>query len=136
MRALFIITMLALTTFAASSRQDLGLLTNYYHDCPASHGSHADELRRVVGLALGGDAAAMRLLLLHDGIFSTVDNEGYSEVPQALLRTLGDSRYATFIVHQPPDVQQRALDLYPQQIPGFQRRFPKTAKLLHDRTSR
>src|SRR4051812_15481061 len=117
MRALFIIATLALTTFAAGSSQDLGLLTNYYHDCPASHGPHATELRRVIRLALGGDAPAIRLVLLHDGIFSTVDNEGYSEVPQALLRSLGDNRYATFIVHQPPDVQQRALDLYPQQIP-------------------
>jgi hypothetical protein len=136
MRALLLMTTLALASFAADSSQDLGLLTNYYHDCPASHGTHAGELRRVIRLALGGDVAAMRLLLLHDGIFSTVDNEGYSEVPQALLRTLGDDRYAKFIVYQPPDVQQRALDVYPAQIAGFERRFPQTAKLLHDRTSR
>ena len=78
----------------------------------------------------------MRLLLLHDGIFSTVDNEGYSEVPQALLRTLGDERYAKFIVHQSSDVRQRALDVYPAQFTGFERRFPQTAELLHDRPSR
>lgn len=136
MRVLFVLAAFALKTFAAGSSEDLGLLTSYYHDCPAGDGPHAAELRHVIRLALGGDAAAMRLLLLHGGIFSTGDNEGYAEVPQALLRTLGDSRYARFIVHQPPDVQQRALDLFPGKIPSFGRRYPKTAELLHDRPSR
>jgi hypothetical protein len=75
----------------------------------------------------------MRLVIMHEGIFSTADNEGYSEVPQALLRTLGDARYAEFITGQPRGVQQAALAVFPEQISAFERRFPKTAKLYHER---
>ena len=78
----------------------------------------------------------MRLVIAHEGIFSTGDNEGYSEVPQALLRTLGDDRYAGFVVRQSRNVQQLALSVYPDQIPSFERRFPKTARLYHERLSR
>jgi hypothetical protein len=42
----------------------------------------------------------MRCVLMHKGIFSTGDNEGCSEVPEALLRTLGDIRYANFVSSQ------------------------------------
>jgi hypothetical protein len=78
----------------------------------------------------------MRLVIMHGGIFSTGDNEGYSEVPQALLRTLGDARYAGFITRQSREVQHAALALSPDQISSFEQRFPKTAKLYHERFSR
>jgi hypothetical protein len=107
----------------------LDLLTNYYHDCPAREGPRAAQLRSVIRRALRGDTAAMRLLITHGDIFSTVDNEGYTEVPQALLRTLGDDRYVAFVIRQPRHVQEQALNVYPKQIPEFERRFPKTAKL-------
>jgi hypothetical protein len=78
----------------------------------------------------------MRLLIMHDGIYSTGDNEGCSEVPQALLRTLGDAHYSSFVIRQPSEIQELALRVYPEQIPGFERKFPKTAKLCHDRSAR
>jgi hypothetical protein len=61
------------TGAAAPSRSfDLGLLTNYYHDCPASRGPHAAYVRKVLRRALAGDHAAMRtVIMLHDGLFST-----------------------------------------------------------------
>jgi hypothetical protein len=121
---------------AEASSGDLGLLTNYYRDCPASRGPHATELRRVVHRALSGDHSAMRLVIMHEGIFSTGDNEGYTDIPEALLRTLGDARYAEFITGQPRAVQQAALAVFPEQIPDFQRRFPQTAKLYHEGFSR
>lgn len=115
---------------------DLGLLANYYGDCPARSGPHAERLQSTIRQALRGDYTAMRLVIMHEGIFSTADNEGYSEVPQALLRTLGDTRYAAFITHQPRDVQQAALAVYPKQISAFKQRFPKTAKLYHEQFPR
>jgi len=78
----------------------------------------------------------MRLLIMHDDIFSTGDNEGYSEVPPVLLSTLGDDRYSRFVMHQPLDVQELALALNFEQDPSFEKRFPKTAKLYHVRLSR
>jgi hypothetical protein len=50
----------------------------------------------------------MRSVIMHTGMFSTGDNEGYSEVPEALLRTLGDVRYAAFVsVSRPKSGMQR-----------------------------
>ena len=114
---------------AASS--DLGLLANYYYDCPASHGSHAAHLRTVIRRALRGDEAAMRSVIIHKGIFSTGDNEGYSEVPEALLRTLGDIRYADFVTTQSAEVRSAALGLLPAQTQDFARTHPRTAKVYH-----
>lgn len=121
------------TAATRSEAPDLGLLTNYYLDCPARSGPQANYLRRVIKLALQGDHAAMRSLVMHRGTFSTGDNEGYSEVPEALLRTIGDDRYAAFIVSQPRDVQEAALALSPDQIRGFVLKFPKTARLYRER---
>jgi hypothetical protein len=73
---------------------------------------------------------------MHQGLFSTGDNEGYSEVPQALLRTLGDDRYAAFVIRQPRDVQEAALFVDRGQIRAFEQRFPKTARLYHERFPR
>jgi hypothetical protein len=78
----------------------------------------------------------MRRVIMHEGVFSTGDNEGFSEVPQALLRTLGDDRYAAFVLRQPRTIQELALAVYPEQIHAFQRKFPKTAKLYRERFSR
>ncbi len=78
----------------------------------------------------------MRRVIAHEGMFSTGDNEGYSEVPQALLRTLGDDRYSAFVHHQTHHMQELALALGPEQIPAFERRFPKTAALYHKHLSR
>ena len=136
-KALLVIFALALSSHnALLASSDLGALTNYYHDCPASRGPHAAYVRDTLKRALAGDHAAMRTVIMHDGLFSTGDNEAYSEVPQALLRTLGDTRYASFVVHQPRHVQQAALAVYPDQISGFDRRFPRTAKLYHERFGR
>jgi hypothetical protein len=136
-KALALICAFALVTdVVAGSSGELGLLTNYYGDCPARHGRQSAELRSTILSALRGDATAMRLLVMHEGIYSTGDNEGYSEVPQALLRTLGDERYSSFVVRQPAAVQELALNVYPDQISGFERRFPKTAKLYRERFSR
>jgi hypothetical protein len=133
-KALLAICTLALSSFAAvATSPDLGLLTNYYHDCPASRGSQATYLQSVIRRALRGDASAMRRVIMHEGLFTTGDNEGYSEVPQALLRTLGDDRYAAFVIRQPRDLQELALAVYPEHIRGFERSFPKTAKLYHER---
>jgi hypothetical protein len=124
---------LLLTSYAAVSTpagpSDLGLLSNYYQDCPARNGSHADYVRGVIKRAIGGDHTAMRTVLMHEGLFSTGDNEGYSEVPQALLRTVGDDRYVAFVVRQPRAIQEAALAVHPEQIRAFERRFPKTADL-------
>ena len=125
--------MLALSCTAQASPEDLGRLTNYYHDCPARHGARSAELRHVIRRALAGDHAAMRQVIAHEGIFSTSDNEGYSEVAQALLRTLGDDPYSAFVAGQSHQMQRLALSVYPDQIPAFDRRFPKTAKLYHAR---
>ena len=132
--AIFALTLSSYAAVAGSS--ELGLLANYYHDCPASRGPQAAYLRGVITRALSGDHAAMRCVIMHRGIFSTGDNEGYTEVSEALLRTLGDTRYASFVVHQPRHVQQAALAVYPDQISGFDRRFPRTAKLYHERFGR
>ena len=119
-----------------ASGSDLGMLANYYHDCPASRGSHAAYVRAVVTRAIAGDHVGMRTVIMHQGLFSTGDNEGYTDVPQALLRALGDDRYAAFVTRQPRYVQELALAVCPEQIPAFERRFPKTAKLYHDRFSK
>jgi len=58
-----------------AAASDLGLLANYYQDCPASHGPHDAYLQSVIRRALRGNEAAMRLLIMHKGIFSTGDNE-------------------------------------------------------------
>ncbi len=121
---------LALSSYAAvAASSDLGLLANYYHDCPASHGSHATHLQSVIKRALRGDEVAMRCVLLHKGIFSTGDNEGYSEVPEALLRTLGDIRYANFVNSQSAEVRGAALGSLPAHMQDFARAYPRTAKL-------
>jgi hypothetical protein len=133
-QAFLAICTLTLSSYAATApSSELGLLTNYYHDCPASHGQQAANLRAVIRRALRGDEVAMHRLIMHKGIFSTGDNEGYSEVPEALLRTVGDDRYAAFVRHQARDVQELALAVDSEQIPGFKRRFPKTAKLYYAR---
>jgi len=80
-RALIIVTCAFVlsghTGAAAPSRSfDLGLLSNYYHDCPASRGPHAAYVRKVLRRALARDHAAMRTVIMHDGLFSTGDNEG------------------------------------------------------------
>jgi hypothetical protein len=60
---------------------------------------------------VAGDEAAMRSVIVHKGIFSTGDNEGYREAPEALLRTLGDVRYAAFVSSQSSEVRDAALGL-------------------------
>jgi hypothetical protein len=125
----FALTFSSYAAVAASS--DLGLLANYYHDCPASHGPHATYLRSVITRALSGNHAAMRSVIMHKGIFSTGDNEGYSEVPQALLRTLGDVRYAAFVTTQSAEVRDAALGSLPAHPQDFARTYPRTAKLYH-----
>ena len=137
MKAVLAICALAFSSYVAvAAPLDLGPLTNYYHDCPASVSPQAGYLRTIIRRALRGDNAAMRLVIMHRGVFSTVDNEGYSEVPQALLRTVGDDRYAAFVIRQPPDVHELALNVFPEQIAGFEHKFPKTAKLYHERFGR
>jgi hypothetical protein len=127
--AIFALTFSSYAVVAASS--DLGLLADYYEDCPASRGTQAAYLRSVIKRALRGDEAAMRSVILHRGIFSTGDNEGYSEVPEALLHTLGDARYAAFVIRQPAEVRDAALGLFPAPTRDFTRAYPKTAKLYH-----
>src|SRR6476469_2936105 len=73
----------------------------------------------------------MRSLIMHKGIFSTGDNEGFSEVPEALLRTLGDVRYAAFVTSQSAEVRDAALGLLPAHTQDFVRNYPRTAKLYH-----
>jgi hypothetical protein len=127
--AIFTLTFSSYASVAASS--DLGLLANYYHDCPASHGPHAAYLHSVIRRALRGDEAAIRSVIMHKGIFSTGDNEGSSEGPEALLRTLGDIRYAAFVTSQSVQVRDAALGLLPAHTQDFARRYPRTAKLYH-----
>ena len=114
---------------ALAASSGLRLLANYYHDWPASRGPHAAHLRSVIRHALRGDEAAMRSVIMHKGIFSTGDNEGYSEVPDALLRTLGDVRYAAFVSSQSADVRGAALGLLAAHRHDFARAYPRTAKL-------
>jgi hypothetical protein len=131
-KALLPMFALALSSYAAvAASSDLGLLANYYHDCPASHGSHATHLQSVIRRALRGEEAAMRFVIMHKGIFSTGDNEGYTEVPEALLRTLGDVRYAAFVSSQSAEVRNAALGLLPAYTQHFGRTYPRTAKLYH-----
>jgi hypothetical protein len=125
----FALTLSSYTAVAASS--DLDLLANYYHDCPASHGPQATHLQSVIKRALRGDEAAMRSVIMHKGIFSAGDNEGYTEVPEALLRTLGDVRYAAFVSSQSAEVRDAALGLLPAHTQDFARAYPRTAKLYH-----
>lgn len=138
MKVLILVTCVSAFTAASSApySSELGLLTNYYYDCSASRGPYSAYVRKVVKRALAGDHVAMRAVIMHRGLFSTGDNEGYSEVLQALLRTVGDDRYVAFLMHQSRDVQEAALALGPEQIRGFDRRFPKTARLYHERFSR
>ena len=126
---MFALTLTSYTAVAALS--DLGLLANYYHDCPASHGPLATHLQSVIRRALRGDKAAMRSVIMHKGIFSTGDNEGYTEVPEALLQTLGDVRYANFVSSQSAEVRDAALGLLPAHTQDFARVYPRTAKLYH-----
>ena len=132
MKALLAIFGLTLSSYGAvAASPDLGPLANYYHDCPASHGPQAAYLRSVIRRALRGDEAAMRSLIMHKGIFSTGDNEGYSEVPDVLLRTLDDVRYAAFVASQSAEVRDAALGLLPAHTQDFVRKYPRTAKLYH-----
>jgi len=127
--AVFALTVTSYAAVAASSA--VGLLADYYHDCPASRGPQAAYLRSVIIRALSGDHAAMRSVIMNRGVFSTGDNEGYSEVPEALLRTLGDSRYAAFVASQPPSVRDAALSHLPGHSREFARTYPRTATLYH-----
>ena len=130
MKALLAVFALTLSSYAAvAAASHLGLLANYYQDCPASHGPHAAYLQSVIRRALRGDEAAMRLLIMHKGIFSTGDNEGFSEVPEALLRTVGDVRYAAFVTAQSAEVRDAALGSLPAHTQDFPRTYPRTAKL-------
>ncbi len=132
MKALLPIFALIFSSYTAvAALSDLGLLANYYHDCPASHGPHAAYLQSVIRRALHCDEAAMRSVIIHKGIFSTGDNEGFSEVPEALLRTLGDVRYAAFVTTQSAEVRDAALGLLPARTQDFVRTYPRTAKLYH-----
>ena len=132
MKAPLAILALTLSSYAAlAGWSKLGLLGNYYHDCPASRGPQAAYLRGVITRALSGDQAAMRSVIMHRGIFSTGDNEGYTEVSEALLRTLGDSRYAAFVISQPLSVRNAALLYLPGHSREFARTYPRTAKLYH-----
>ena len=136
MKAFLFLFALVLSSHAAvAASSNLGLLANYYHDCPASQGPHAAHLRNVIRHALRGDEAAMRCVIMHKGIFSTGDNEGYSEVPDALLRTLGDVRYAAFVSSQSAEVRDTALGLVAAQTQNFARAYPRTAKLYQRWTS-
>lgn len=74
----------------------------------------------------------MRKLLLHRGLFSTGDNEAYSEVPTALLLTLGDERYAAFLRRESKSIRRAGLRVEPLQIRNFQRRFPQVTRLYRD----
>jgi hypothetical protein len=127
--AIFALTVSSYAALAGSP--EVGLLANYYHDCPASRGPQAAYLRSVITRALSGDHAAVRLVIMQRGIFSTGDNEGYSEVAEALLRTLGDSRYAAFVTSQPLSVRDAALLYLPAHSREFARTCPRTAKLYH-----
>ena len=130
MKALLPVLALTLSGYAAvAASSDFGLLANYCHDCPASHGPHTTYLQSVIRRALRGDEAAMRCVIMHKGIFSTGDNEGYSEVPEALLRTLGDVRYANFVSSQSAEVRDAALGLLPAHTVRFSRTYRRTAKL-------
>lgn len=82
MKVLLLIALVSSSCAAAALPADLGLLTKYYHDCPASHGRQVSYLRAMIKRAQRGDYAAMRRVITHEGVFSTGDNEGYSEVPQ------------------------------------------------------
>ena len=126
---LFVFALVLSGHAALAASSNLGLLANYYHDCPASHGPDAAHLRNVIRHALGGDEAAMPSLIMHKGIFSTGDNEGYGEIPDALLRTLGDVRYAAFVSSQSAEVRHTALGLVAAQTENFARAYPRTAKL-------
>ena len=42
----------------------------------------------------------MRSVIMHKGIFSTRRQRGLQRCPEALLRTLGDIRYANFVSSQ------------------------------------
>lgn len=129
MKALWPVVALTFSScVAVAASSDLGLLANYYHDCPASQGPRAAHLRSVIRRALRGDEAAMRSVILHKGIFSTGDTEGYSEVPEALLRTIGDVRYAAFVTRQSAEVRDAALSL-PAHTQAFARMYPRTTKL-------
>ena len=79
----------------------------------------------VIRRALRGDEAAMRSVIMHKGIFSTGDNEGYTEVPEAVLRTVGDFRYAAFVRSQAAEVRNAALGLLPAHTKHFGRTYPK-----------
>ena len=124
----FLLTLSSYMAVAAPS--DLGLLANYYHDCPASQGPHAVHLQRVIRRALRGDKAAMRSVILHKGIFSTGDNEGYSEAPVALLRTLGDVRYAAFVTSQSTEVRAAALGLLSCAHPKLRAHLPENCEVV------
>ena len=115
---------------AVTASSDLGLLANYYNDCPASHGPHATHLQSMIRRALRGDEAAMRFVIMHKGIFSTGDNEGYTEVPEALLRTLGDVRYAAFVSSQSAEVRNAALGLLPAYTQHFWAHVPENCEAV------
>jgi len=84
-----------------------------------------------VGQKQSARDGAMRLLIMHKGIFSTGDNEAYTEVPEALLRTLGDVRYSAFVISQSAEVRNAALVILPAHTQHFGRTYPRTAKLYH-----
>jgi hypothetical protein len=135
LRALLIITCtIALTVAIGETPGDaeLGPLKDYFYDCVGAHTSHRQHVRGVIKRALAGDRSAMRTLTLHRGLFGTGDNEGYSEISMALLRSVGDSRYAAFVADESAGVQREALDAFGlERFPEFDRKFPKTARLYH-----
>ena len=116
---------------------ELGLLRDCFYDCVGAHSPHREYVRSVIKRALAGDRLAMRTLTLHRGLFGTGDNEAYSEISMALLRTVGDSRYAAFVAGESAAVQREALESFGlESFPAFDRKFPKTAKLYHEHFGR
>ena len=125
---------IALTVAIGETAGDAELrpLKDYFYDCVGAHTPHRQYVRGVIKRALAGDRSAMRTLTLHRGLFGTGDNEAYSEISIALLRTVGDSRYAAFVADESAAVQREALDAFGlERFPEFDRKFPKTARLYH-----
>lgn len=112
------------------SESKLGPLANFWHDCSAHHSSNKryayDTLRR----ALSGDYAALHAVFFDPIVYDTGDNEAYAELPEMLLKALGDDYYVTFVLSQPGKVQARALGFfYPDQVLELLKKYPKTMRL-------
>ena len=106
-------------------------------DCIGSRSSCRAFVHQTFERALAGEVTSLHLIFTDHLSFGTSsDSEAWSEVPNAFLQELGDTRFADFLSTEPVSVQESILQFIEHDEPRFSETFPMTSKLYYIRISR